>query len=87
MPPTCPRAAPPCARAELVAEIQRESAKYIRHALRAPAQALSGRDAAVPAAVQALYAEIDALAQSFHFDHCLHRDLLNKILTDNAAAQ
>ena len=46
-------------------EIQKESAKYIRHSLRAaPAQALSGRDAAVPAAVQAHYAEIDALART-----------------------
>ena len=28
--------------------------------------------------------EIDAIARSFHFDNCLHRDLLNKVLTANA---
>ena len=28
--------------------------------------------------------EIDEIAQSFRFDKCLHRDGLNKILTDNA---
>ncbi|KAI0258884.1 glycoside hydrolase [Gloeopeniophorella convolvens] len=28
--------------------------------------------------------EIDALAKSFHFDNCLHRNALNKVLTDNA---
>ena len=29
-------------------------------------------------------AEIDEIAKSFTFAHCLHRDGLNKILTDNA---
>ena len=29
-------------------------------------------------------AEIDAIARSFHFDNCLHRDLLNKVLMANA---
>ena len=29
-------------------------------------------------------AEIDAIAKSFAFSNCLHRDGLNKILTDNA---
>ena len=28
--------------------------------------------------------EIDAIARSFHYDNCLHRDLLNKVLKDNA---
>lgn len=28
--------------------------------------------------------EIDAIAKSFSFENCLHRDGLNKILTDNA---
>ena len=28
--------------------------------------------------------EIDAIAKSFHFDNCLHRDSLNKVLTANA---
>ena len=31
--------------------------------------------------------EIDAIARSFHFDNCLHRDTLNKILQENAALQ
>ena len=30
-------------------------------------------------------AEIDALAKSFAFENCLHRDSLNKILMDNAS--
>ena len=30
-------------------------------------------------------AEIDEIARSFHFDNCLHRDLLNKVLTANAS--
>ncbi|KAH9940617.1 glycoside hydrolase [Amylocystis lapponica] len=30
-------------------------------------------------------AEIDEIARSFHFEQCLHRDGLNKILTDNAS--
>ena len=30
-------------------------------------------------------AEIDAIAKSFAFENCLHRDGLNKILTDNAS--
>ena len=29
-------------------------------------------------------AEIDAIAKSFAFENCLHRDGLNKVLTDNA---
>ena len=29
-------------------------------------------------------AEIDAIAQSFAFSNCLHREGLNKVLTDNA---
>ena len=29
-------------------------------------------------------AEIDEIAKSFSFEYCLHRDGLNKILTDNA---
>ena len=29
-------------------------------------------------------AEIDEIARSFAFENCLHRDSLNKILTDNA---
>lgn len=28
--------------------------------------------------------EIDAIARSFHFDNCVHRDLLNKVLKENA---
>ncbi|KAI0310595.1 glycoside hydrolase [Amylostereum chailletii] len=30
-------------------------------------------------------AELDAIAKSFSFENCLHRDSLNKILTDNAS--
>ncbi|KAI0258886.1 glycoside hydrolase [Gloeopeniophorella convolvens] len=30
--------------------------------------------------------ELDALARSFSFENCLHRDALNKVLTDNAQA-
>ena len=30
-------------------------------------------------------AEIDAIAQSFAFSNCLHREGLNKVLTDNAS--
>ena len=30
-------------------------------------------------------AELDEIAQSFKFENCVHRDGLNKILTDNAA--
>ena len=30
-------------------------------------------------------AELDEIAKSFAFEHCLHRDGLNKILTDNAS--
>jgi hypothetical protein len=28
--------------------------------------------------------ELDALARSFAFENCLHRDGLNKVLSDNA---
>ena len=30
-------------------------------------------------------AELDEIAKSFSFENCLHRDGLNKILTDNAS--
>ncbi|KAF7789344.1 hypothetical protein EIP86_000288 [Pleurotus ostreatoroseus] len=49
---------------KLLAEIQKESGKYVRHSLRAaPGQPLAAKDAATPAAVQAQYAEIDRLAR------------------------
>lgn len=52
--------------AELQQEIQKESAKYIRHSLRSasatPGQALSAKDAAIPQIISAHYAEIDRLA-------------------------
>ncbi|KZT05572.1 uncharacterized protein LAESUDRAFT_726850 [Laetiporus sulphureus 93-53] len=49
---------------ELQQEIQKESAKYIRHSLRssAPGQILSPKDGAIPHAIAAHYAEIDQLA-------------------------
>lgn len=50
--------------AELHAEIQKESSKYVRHALRsAPNQPLSAKDAGIPTAVQASYDEIAVLAR------------------------
>ena len=53
------RSAPP----ELLAEIQKESAKYVRHSLRsAPNQPLSAKDSSIPTAVQANYVEIDKLS-------------------------
>ncbi|KAI0698563.1 hypothetical protein BC835DRAFT_640979 [Cytidiella melzeri] len=47
---------------ELLQEIQKEGSKYVRHSLRsAPSQALSAKDTAIPALVQANYDEIDKL--------------------------
>ncbi|KAI0346904.1 hypothetical protein BDW22DRAFT_1410872 [Trametopsis cervina] len=47
---------------ELLQEIQKEGAKYVRHSLRsAPSQALSAKDAAIPSMIQAHYEEIDTL--------------------------
>ncbi|GBE79810.1 hypothetical protein SCP_0210110 [Sparassis crispa] len=52
---------------ELQQEIQKETAKYIRHSLRSatmsPAQSLPPKDSAIPPAIEASYAEIDQLAE------------------------
>jgi len=47
---------------ELLQEIQKEGAKYVRHSLRsAPNQPLSAKDTAIPAMIQGHYDEIDKL--------------------------
>ncbi|KAH9899585.1 hypothetical protein C8Q73DRAFT_680404 [Cubamyces lactineus] len=47
---------------ELTDEIRKETQKYFRHSAKNAGQALSGKDAAIPDAVNTLYAEVDALA-------------------------
>ncbi|KAI0776184.1 hypothetical protein BD413DRAFT_262380 [Trametes elegans] len=47
---------------ELTEEIRKETQKYFRHSSKNAGQALSGKDVAIPDAVNAMYAEVDALA-------------------------
>ncbi|KAI0650469.1 hypothetical protein C8Q79DRAFT_901818 [Trametes meyenii] len=46
----------------LTDDIRKETQKYFRHSSKNAGQALSGKDAAIPDAVNTLYAEVDALA-------------------------
>ncbi|KAI0774538.1 hypothetical protein C8Q74DRAFT_1218285 [Fomes fomentarius] len=46
----------------LIEEIRKETQKYFRHSNKNPGQQLSGKDAAIPETVNALYAAVDALA-------------------------
>ena len=49
---------------ELLQEIQKEGAKYVRHSFRtASNQALSAKDTAIPSMIQAHYDEVDKLTR------------------------